>query len=271
MKGEPNMKIRKIAATLIIAFAASTLLSASAFAFPSANSAGTQKKSESTQSTQSSDQCATCHGHGTTTCTWCKGTGKMSAAGVSYTCSSCSGTGKAQCLGCNGTGKKREFNTAQPSADTGDTCATCSGAGNTSCNWCKGTGQMSAGGTSYTCVTCGGTGSVQCLGCGGTGKKRELKSEVPATAPSGVTVNPSTSFDPSAYNTQTGYGTMCPICNGAGQRVCQSCSGNGFTETMKSSANYGYGSSSYWTKKSCAACHSSGKVPCTYCGGDGVR
>ena len=182
-------------------------MSASVFASSPSSSAGTNKNSAATQS-QSSDQCATCHGHGTTTCTWCNGTGKMSAAGMSYTCSSCSGTGK-----------------------------------------------------------------MSCLGCGRTGKKREFKNETPATAPVGMTIDPAatTTFDPSISSSLAGTGVVCPICNGTGQKVCQSCSGNGFSETIKSSADYGYGSIPYWTKKSRAACHSSGKVPRTYRGGDEVR
>lgn len=261
------MKIRKIASTLIIALAAATLMSANALA-----------STKNSGSTDTDSICTTCSGHGTSACTWCKGTGQMSAAGTSYTCVTCSGTGNMQCLGCSGTGRKREFNTTRSSTDTGSTCATCSGMGTTDCTWCKGTGLMSAAGTSYTCVTCSGTGSVQCLGCSGTGKKRELKKEAPSTASAAVTANPETSFNTSGVSLSPstgtfGYqtGTLCSICNGAGERVCQSCSGNGFTTTMKQSANYGAGSTPYWVDHSCAACHSSGRVPCTYCGGDGVR
>ena len=253
------MKIRKIAAAIIITLAASALMSASAFA--SFTTPDWAKKS--------ADQCAACSGTGSTDCTWCKGTGQMSAAGTSYTCITCSGTGKAACLGCNGTGKKKESGNTQASPDTGDTCSTCSGAGTTSCTWCKGTGQMSAGGTSYTCITCSGTGKVQCLGCSGTGKKREFKKENPITVPGDLTLDPDVATD--IYGYRLGTGVTCPICNGAGQRVCSSCSGYGYTETMNSSVNYGYGSTPYWTKKSCAACHHTGLVPCTYCGGDGVR
>lgn len=157
------------------------------------------------------------------------------------------------------------FTTPDWAKKSADQCAACSGTGSTDCTWCSGTGKMSAAGTSYTCPTCSGTGKVQCLGCSGTGKKRELKKENPITIPGDPT------FDCGLPTYPLETGVTCPICNGAGQRVCSSCSGYGYTETMNSSANYGYGSTPYWTKKSCAACHHTGLVPCTYCGGDGVR
>lgn len=159
------------------------------------------------------------------------------------------------------------------SSEAGSICSTCSGHGAVSCTWCSGTGQMSVAGMSYTCSSCSGTGRMQCLGCNGTGQKRKFKKETPVAAPAGATANPGTFFNPPAvsYGYQIGTGSLCPICNGSGRRVCQSCSGNGFTTSMKHSANYGAGSTPYWINHSCAACHSSGQVPCTHCGGDGMR
>lgn len=155
------------------------------------------------------------------------------------------------------------------------TCATCHGTGKTTCTWCKGTGQMSAADVSYTCVTCKGTGQMNCLGCFGKGTKTVAKKQK-ATAKAQIgagSVQNSTSaaavINPVPVMSQISSQMDCPVCRGAGKRVCHSCSGNGFTEAKQYGPNYGYGSSVYWSKSSCAACRNTGLVPCTYCGGDG--
>lgn len=194
------MKIRKIAVTFLIALTAVVMMNGTAFAAANTGASG------------KSAACATCHGTGKTTCTWCKGTGQMSAAGTSYTCITCKGTGLMKCLGCLGTGQKREK--VQNNA--------------------------------------------------GTGTKAKAQTGSIAGANPGTVV---TIVDPSLIMTQSHM--QCSICHGAGKRVCQSCRGNGFTESQKYGPNFGYGSSMYWTKSSCAACRGTGQVICTSCGGDG--
>lgn len=174
------------------------------------------------------------------------------------------------------------FAATKSSQTDSDTCSTCHGEGKSTCTWCKGTGQMEAAGTKYTCGTCKGTGKMTCLGCAGKGTKSvgtAKSSDSSAKASTSQTTKPeakskgtvkgSASVPAATFYTESH--AVCPICNGAGRRVCTSCSGFGFRESKQYSTNYGKGRSFYYAKTSCAACRGTGTVPCTSCGGDGIQ
>lgn len=167
------------------------------------SSGSVQNRIGSSDSVSATEICDVCNGAGKTQCTWCKGTGVMSAAGTTYTCS-CGGSGYVTCYSCNGTGEKI---TVQADSDyaggyTGDNpgisggssitipdtnntsnCPSCGGLGWSVCSSCRGTGEIERthsapnygyGSSTYStgqrCARCSGTGKAPCIRCGGDGQ-----------------------------------------------------------------------------------------------------
>ena len=145
------------------------------------------------------ETCDICGGAGVTVCTWCNGTGMMSAAGTTYVCS-CGGSGYVTCYACGGAGERTyvqgggdyydggavipgDFSITAPDMNYTSDCPSCGGLGWSVCSSCHGTGYLERthsapdygfGSSTYTtqerCARCSGTGKAPCIMCGGDGQ-----------------------------------------------------------------------------------------------------
>lgn len=62
----------------------------------------------------------------------------------------------------------------------------------------------------------------------------------------------------------------CPICNGSGKVVCDSCHGTGYFTSIGYAPDYGLGGGATYEKKQrCPRCNGSGQAMCTKCAGTG--
>lgn len=95
------------------------------------------------------EECAQCHGQGSSSCQTCGGRGQS-------TCNGCSGRKNTPCRNCRGTGRMQG---AQPGKQV--TCTLCQGRGQTVCGTCGGRGQIA-------CRACNGQGKSVCGACNGT-------------------------------------------------------------------------------------------------------
>lgn len=62
----------------------------------------------------------------------------------------------------------------------------------------------------------------------------------------------------------------CPVCNGSGKVVCNSCHGTGYFTSTEYAPDYGFGGGATYEKKQrCPRCSGSGQAMCTKCAGTG--
>jgi hypothetical protein len=94
----------------------------------------------------SSIECSSCDGAGSTSCGDCRGSGETD-------CGHCWGEGYHECSSCDGSGWENDD----------DECGDCSGNGRIDCDYCSG--------GSVECDGCGGHGSIDCDNCWGSGSQ----------------------------------------------------------------------------------------------------
>ncbi len=161
------------------------------------------------------ETCNNCDGEGYTVCSWCKGTGKQSAAGMEYTCPTCGGTGQEKCVACGGSGKIIHYpdsyseslpDTQMPNSSQVYNNFGGSGSGSRICSYCGGRGQS-------TCSSCHGSGYLEQQGYAPSYGVREKVYDQYGNS----------SFKSNTYMTKT----RCSRCSGSGMAPCIHCGGTG--------------------------------------------